>query len=85
MPVSNEAADCTAFLDKLFNCLTPKHQSSFYYRTGNYDTCGQMRNNLWVCMHAKVKSDETKARKIIKEGVVVSNAKRRAGGDEGKG
>ena len=67
MPVANNTVNCTPLLDSLFNCLTPHHQSSHYYRFGTYDTCETMRSNLWVCANAKVKSDEAEAKKIAEK------------------
>tara|TARA_B110000971_G_C19726210_1_gene370925 strand:- start:37 stop:324 length:288 start_codon:yes stop_codon:yes gene_type:complete len=65
MPVSNSVANCTDLADKLFNCLTPKHQAGYYYREGEYDTCGLQMRNMKLCMKAKLLSDEDEAKKVV--------------------
>ena len=65
MPVDNSTVNCLPIVDQLFNCLTPRHQSSHFYRKGTYDTCARLRGNLWTCARAKVKSDSSEALKIM--------------------
>ena len=65
MPVANDVVDCWPFLDKLYLCMSPPPQFSYYYRFNEFDDCKTHMNNMKFCAMAKVKSDEKEALKIM--------------------